>query len=108
MPGSPVALTSAVSKDISPWCPGKALRSAGKHQPCPAALRNLCGGRVLLCKAWADFSLLAQNALGKKEEFLLFAAFFEATMMDSSLGSKPVSFEVSIGMYSPGSQVRKL
>uniref|UniRef100_A0A8C6YXZ8 Fer-1-like protein 4 n=1 Tax=Nothoprocta perdicaria TaxID=30464 RepID=A0A8C6YXZ8_NOTPE len=32
-----------------------------------------------------------------KEEFLLFAAFFEATMMDSSLGSKPVSFEVSIG-----------
>uniref|UniRef100_A0A672V2C0 C2 domain-containing protein n=1 Tax=Strigops habroptila TaxID=2489341 RepID=A0A672V2C0_STRHB len=37
-----------------------------------------------------------------KEEFLLFAAFFEATMMDSSLGSKPVSFEVSIGGYSPG------
>ncbi|NWZ19832.1 FR1L4 protein, partial [Asarcornis scutulata] len=49
--------------------------------------------------AWADFSLLAQNVLGKKEEFLLFAAFFEATMMDSSLGSKPVSFEVSIGNY---------
>uniref|UniRef100_A0A8B9QYN6 C2 domain-containing protein n=1 Tax=Anas platyrhynchos TaxID=8839 RepID=A0A8B9QYN6_ANAPL len=45
---------------------------------------------------------LPVNALGKKEEFLLFAAFFEATMMDSSLGSKPVSFEVSIGMYSPG------
>ncbi|XP_032054281.1 fer-1-like protein 4 [Aythya fuligula] len=42
---------------------------------------------------------LPVNALGKKEEFLLFAAFFEATMMDSSLGSKPVSFEVSIGNY---------
>ncbi|KFU83518.1 Fer-1-like 4, partial [Chaetura pelagica] len=42
---------------------------------------------------------LPENALGKKEEFLLFAAFFEATMMDSSLGSKPVSFEVSIGNY---------
>ncbi|XP_075295033.1 fer-1-like protein 4 isoform X2 [Opisthocomus hoazin] len=42
---------------------------------------------------------LPENALGKKEEFLLFAAFFEATMMDSSLSSKPVSFEVSIGNY---------
>ncbi|NXY24527.1 FR1L4 protein, partial [Atrichornis clamosus] len=45
----------------------------------------------------ADFFLLAQNVLGRKDEFLLFAAFFEATMMDSSLCSKPVSFEVSIG-----------
>jgi len=45
--------------------------------------------------------------LGKKEEFLLFAAFFEATMMDSSLSSKPVSFEVSIGGYSPGPRARK-
>ncbi|NXW84084.1 FR1L4 protein, partial [Alopecoenas beccarii] len=42
---------------------------------------------------------LPENALGRKEEFLLFAAFFEATMMDSSLSSKPVSFEVSIGNY---------
>ncbi|NXJ94634.1 FR1L4 protein, partial [Corythaixoides concolor] len=42
---------------------------------------------------------LPENALGRKEEFLLFLAFFEATMMDSSLGSKPVSFEVSIGNY---------
>ncbi|NXY45830.1 FR1L4 protein, partial [Ceuthmochares aereus] len=39
------------------------------------------------------------NVLGRKEEFFLFAAFFEATMMDSSLTSKPVSFEVSIGNY---------
>ncbi|KAM9178029.1 fer-1-like protein 4 [Mergus octosetaceus] len=45
------------------------------------------------------------NALGKKEEFLLFAAFFEATMMDSSLGSKPVSFEVSIGNYGKAEEV---
>ncbi|NXV70851.1 FR1L4 protein, partial [Atlantisia rogersi] len=42
---------------------------------------------------------LPRSALGRKEEFLLFAAFFEATMMDSSLCSKPVSFEVSIGNY---------
>uniref|UniRef100_A0A8C8AJK5 C2 domain-containing protein n=1 Tax=Otus sunia TaxID=257818 RepID=A0A8C8AJK5_9STRI len=51
---------------------------------------------------------LPENALGRKEEFLLFAAFFEATMMDSSLGSKPVSFEVSIGGYSPEPSVQKL
>ncbi|OPJ82667.1 fer-1-like protein 4 [Patagioenas fasciata monilis] len=42
---------------------------------------------------------LPENALGRKEEFLLFVTFFEATMMDSSLSSKPVSFEVSIGNY---------
>ncbi|KFV43815.1 Fer-1-like 4, partial [Tyto alba] len=46
-----------------------------------------------------DLHPLPENALGRKEEFLLFAAFFEATMMDSSLSSKPVSFEVSIGNY---------
>ncbi|NXO80047.1 FR1L4 protein, partial [Sitta europaea] len=42
---------------------------------------------------------LPENMLGRKDEFLLFAAFFEATMMDSSLSSKLVSFEVSIGNY---------
>ncbi|NXN66305.1 FR1L4 protein, partial [Himantopus himantopus] len=55
--------------------------------------------------SWADYCLLAQNALGRKEEFLLFAAFFEATMMDSSLSSKSVSFEVSIGNYGKAEEV---
>ncbi|NWS16351.1 FR1L4 protein, partial [Pachyramphus minor] len=53
----------------------------------------------------ADLCFLAQNALGRKEEFLLFAAFFEATMMDSSLSSKPVSFEISIGNYGKSEEV---
>ncbi|NXS59256.1 FR1L4 protein, partial [Brachypteracias leptosomus] len=48
---------------------------------------------------------LPENALGRKEEFLLFAAFFEATMMDSSLSSKPLSFEVSIGNYGKAEEV---
>ncbi|CAM9576664.1 unnamed protein product [Bubo scandiacus] len=48
---------------------------------------------------------LPENALGRKEEFLLFAAFFEATMMDSSLSSKPVGFEVSIGNYGKAEEV---
>ncbi|XP_032560875.1 fer-1-like protein 4 [Chiroxiphia lanceolata] len=48
---------------------------------------------------------LPENVLGKKEEFLLFAAFFEATMMDSSLSSKPVSFEISIGNYGKSEEV---
>ncbi|XP_008945990.1 PREDICTED: fer-1-like protein 4, partial [Merops nubicus] len=48
---------------------------------------------------------LPENALGRKEEFLLFAAFFEATMMDSSLSSKPVSFEVSIGNYGKAEEI---
>uniref|UniRef100_A0A670XYJ0 C2 domain-containing protein n=1 Tax=Pseudonaja textilis TaxID=8673 RepID=A0A670XYJ0_PSETE len=32
-----------------------------------------------------------------KEEFLLFASFFEVTMMDPSVGTKPMKFEISIG-----------
>ncbi|NXK10907.1 FR1L4 protein, partial [Herpetotheres cachinnans] len=55
--------------------------------------------------SWADFCLLVQKALGRKEEFLLFAAFFEATMMDSSLSSKLVSFEISIGNYGKAEEV---
>ncbi|NXV04481.1 FR1L4 protein, partial [Cettia cetti] len=48
---------------------------------------------------------LPENVLGRKDEFLLFAAFFEAIMMDSSLSSKPVSFEVSIGNYGKSEEV---
>ncbi|NXE63728.1 FR1L4 protein, partial [Calcarius ornatus] len=48
---------------------------------------------------------LPENVLGRKDEFLLFAAFFEATMMDSSLNSKPVNFEVSIGNYGKSEEV---
>uniref|UniRef100_A0A8C7E6K3 C2 domain-containing protein n=1 Tax=Naja naja TaxID=35670 RepID=A0A8C7E6K3_NAJNA len=33
------------------------------------------------------------------EEFLLFGAFFEATMIDRKVGDKPISFEVSVGNF---------
>uniref|UniRef100_A0ABM5GCL9 Fer-1-like protein 6 n=1 Tax=Pogona vitticeps TaxID=103695 RepID=A0ABM5GCL9_9SAUR len=33
------------------------------------------------------------------EEFLLFGAFFEASMIDRKVGDKPISFEVSVGNY---------
>uniref|UniRef100_A0A673UKP5 Fer-1 like family member 6 n=1 Tax=Suricata suricatta TaxID=37032 RepID=A0A673UKP5_SURSU len=35
----------------------------------------------------------------KYEEFLVFGAFFEATMIDRRIGDKPISFEVSIGNF---------
>ncbi|KAF3822749.1 hypothetical protein GH733_008123 [Mirounga leonina] len=35
----------------------------------------------------------------KYEKFLLFGAFFEATMIDRKIGDKPISFEVSIGNF---------
>uniref|UniRef100_A0A452VB80 Fer-1 like family member 6 n=1 Tax=Ursus maritimus TaxID=29073 RepID=A0A452VB80_URSMA len=35
----------------------------------------------------------------KYEEFLLFGAFFEASMIDRKIGDKPISFEVSIGNF---------
>uniref|UniRef100_A0A670XRT4 C2 domain-containing protein n=1 Tax=Pseudonaja textilis TaxID=8673 RepID=A0A670XRT4_PSETE len=46
-----------------------------------------------------DLHPLPENALGVKEEFLLFASFFEVTMMDPSVGTKPMKFEISIGNY---------
>ncbi|NWT75920.1 FR1L4 protein, partial [Prunella himalayana] len=69
----------------------------------PSAAERKLGYRMR--GSQADFCLLAQNVLGRKDEFLLFAAFFEATMMDSSLSSKPVSFEVSIGNYGKSEEV---
>lgn len=45
------------------------------------------------------FFVVVQNALGVKEEFLLFASFFEVTMMEPAIGSKPVKFEISIGKF---------
>nr|XP_056700148.1 fer-1-like protein 4 [Euleptes europaea] len=48
---------------------------------------------------------LPENALGVKEEFLLFASFFEVTMMDPSIGTKPVKFEISIGNYGKAEEV---
>ncbi|XP_033011708.1 fer-1-like protein 6 [Lacerta agilis] len=48
------------------------------------------------------------------EEFLLFGAFFEATMIDRKFGDKPISFEVSVGNFgnvidgvSPGAGSKK-
>ncbi|XP_021575169.1 fer-1-like protein 6 [Carlito syrichta] len=35
----------------------------------------------------------------KYEDFLLFGAFFEATMIDRKIGEKPISFEVSVGNF---------
>uniref|UniRef100_A0AAY4BDG2 Otoferlin n=1 Tax=Denticeps clupeoides TaxID=299321 RepID=A0AAY4BDG2_9TELE len=35
------------------------------------------------------------NATGKVEEFFLFGAFLEATMIDRKIGDKPISFEVN-------------
>uniref|UniRef100_A0AAY4DVA5 C2 domain-containing protein n=1 Tax=Denticeps clupeoides TaxID=299321 RepID=A0AAY4DVA5_9TELE len=43
---------------------------------------------------------LPEDFLGQKEEFLLFASLFEVTMIDPSIGTKPVTFELSIGTNS--------
>ncbi|XP_027564035.1 otoferlin-like, partial [Neopelma chrysocephalum] len=40
---------------------------------------------------------VAENCTGKMEEFFLFGAFLEATMIDRRVGDKPISFEVTIG-----------
>ncbi|XP_033481553.1 fer-1-like protein 4 [Epinephelus lanceolatus] len=42
---------------------------------------------------------LPEGFLGQREEFLLFASLFEITMMDPSVGTRPMSFELSIGNY---------
>ncbi|KFP70908.1 Fer-1-like 4, partial [Acanthisitta chloris] len=65
----------------------------------PCMAERKLGDRRRITVEVEELHPLPENALGRKEEFLLFAAFFEATMMDSSLSSKPVSFEISIGNY---------
>ncbi|XP_029468634.1 fer-1-like protein 4 [Rhinatrema bivittatum] len=52
-----------------------------------------------------DILPLPENSLGVKEEFLLFASIFEVTMIDPSIGSKPVCFEMSIGNYGKAAEV---
>uniref|UniRef100_A0A4W3IWA7 Fer-1-like protein 6 n=1 Tax=Callorhinchus milii TaxID=7868 RepID=A0A4W3IWA7_CALMI len=47
-----------------------------------------------------DIHPLPEDFMGSKKEFLLFVTFLEGTMIDKSLGSKPISFEVSIGKTS--------
>ncbi|KAM9860161.1 fer-1-like protein 4 [Aulostomus maculatus] len=42
---------------------------------------------------------LPEGFLGDKQEFLLFASLFEVTMMDPSVGTRPVAFELSIGNF---------
>ncbi|XP_027766906.1 otoferlin-like, partial [Empidonax traillii] len=37
-----------------------------------------------------------ENCTGKMEEFFLFGAFLEATMIDRRIGDKPIHFEVTI------------
>ncbi|XP_069089785.1 otoferlin isoform X3 [Pleurodeles waltl] len=46
---------------------------------------------------------IADNCTGKMEEFFLFGAFLEATMIDRRISDKPISFEVTIGNY--GNQI---
>ncbi|KAJ8412157.1 hypothetical protein AAFF_G00144240 [Aldrovandia affinis] len=48
---------------------------------------------------------LPENFLGQKEEFLLFASLFEVTMIDPCIGSKMVTFELSIGNYGKAADV---
>ncbi|XP_028854835.1 fer-1-like protein 4 isoform X2 [Denticeps clupeoides] len=48
---------------------------------------------------------LPEDFLGQKEEFLLFASLFEVTMIDPSIGTKPVTFELSIGNYGKAADV---
>ncbi|KAM3850594.1 fer-1-like protein 4 [Diretmus argenteus] len=42
---------------------------------------------------------LPEGFLGEKEEFLLFASLFEVSMLDPSVGTRPLTFELSIGNY---------
>ncbi|XP_031423274.1 fer-1-like protein 4 [Clupea harengus] len=48
---------------------------------------------------------LPENFAGEKEEFLLFASLFEVTMVDPSIGTRLVTFELSIGNYGKAADV---
>ncbi|XP_035946138.1 otoferlin isoform X4 [Halichoerus grypus] len=42
---------------------------------------------------------ISESCTGKMEEFFLFGAFLEASMIDRKNGDKPITFEVTIGNY---------
>ncbi|XP_071835905.1 otoferlin-like isoform X3 [Apostichopus japonicus] len=46
---------------------------------------------------------ISETAAGRKEEFFLFGTIFAASMIDASVGDKPILFEFSIGNF--GNQV---
>ncbi|KAM4612803.1 fer-1-like protein 4 [Polymixia lowei] len=48
---------------------------------------------------------LPEGFLGEKEEFLLFASLFEVTKIDPSVGTRPLTFELSIGNYGKAVEV---
>ncbi|KAM7422017.1 hypothetical protein PAMA_010208 [Pampus argenteus] len=50
---------------------------------------------------------LPEGFLGQRQDFLLFSSLFEVTMMDPSVGTKPITFELSIGNYGKAVEVRK-
>ncbi|XP_039653756.1 fer-1-like protein 4 [Perca fluviatilis] len=50
---------------------------------------------------------LPEGFQGQREDFLLFASLFEVTMMDPSVGTRPVTFELSIGNYGKAVGVRR-
>ncbi|XP_040889705.1 fer-1-like protein 4 [Toxotes jaculatrix] len=50
---------------------------------------------------------LPEGFLGEREEFLLFASLFEVTMLDPSVGTRPLTFELSIGNYGKAVGVRR-
>lgn len=52
---------------------------------------------LFLCSCYNLSYFVLQNFFGEKDEFLLFASLFEVTMIDPIIGSKPVTFELSIG-----------
>ncbi|KAK7899448.1 hypothetical protein WMY93_020301 [Mugilogobius chulae] len=52
-----------------------------------------------------DIHPLPEGFLGEKQEFVLFASLFEITMIDPSVGSKPINFELSIGNFGKAVEV---
>nr|XP_014346793.1 PREDICTED: fer-1-like protein 6 [Latimeria chalumnae] len=59
-------------------------------------------GRLLVAitvELYTSSSFQRKKKRSKQEEFLLFATFLEVSMINKSIGNKPVIFEVSIGNY---------
>uniref|UniRef100_A0A3Q3WRE7 C2 domain-containing protein n=1 Tax=Mola mola TaxID=94237 RepID=A0A3Q3WRE7_MOLML len=50
---------------------------------------------------------IPEGFLGEKEDFLLFASLFEITMMDPSVGNRPMKFELSIGNCGKATEVKR-
>lgn len=118
---------SAVANEVQPAAVRKVKGALGKlglrkkrsskksNQPQTSAPQSVSGEGVedmgevpeAVTVETEEIHPLPEGFLGEKQEFVLLASLFEVTMMDLSVGNKPLNFELSIGNFGKAIEVKR-